>query len=56
MNLKELRLSGLRLRGVDGSRDNEIKIKDLPGIQVGNWQDWTTAKGVVQPLNEVGII
>jgi len=23
------------------SQDDEIKIKDLPGIQVGNWQDWT---------------
>jgi hypothetical protein len=23
---------------IDGSRDHEIKIKDLPGIQVGNWK------------------
>jgi hypothetical protein len=22
----------------DGSQDNEIKIKDLPSIQVGNWK------------------
>jgi hypothetical protein len=25
---------------VDGSRDHEIKIKDLPGLQVGNWKNW----------------
>jgi hypothetical protein len=37
----------------DGSRDNEIKIKDLLGIQVGNWQDWTPTKGV---SNREGII
>jgi hypothetical protein len=25
---------------VDGSRDSEIKIKDFPGVEVGNWRDW----------------
>ena len=24
----------------DGSRDHEIKIKDFPDVQVGNWKDW----------------
>jgi hypothetical protein len=24
----------------DGSRDHEIKIKDFPDVQVGNWMDW----------------
>jgi hypothetical protein len=41
---------------IDGSRDDKIKIKDLPGIQVGNWQNWAPTKGVVQPLNEEGTI
>jgi hypothetical protein len=40
----------------DGSQDDKIKIKDLPGIQVGNWQDWAPTKGVVQLSNEEGII
>jgi hypothetical protein len=25
---------------IDGSRDHEIKIKDFPDVQVGNWRDW----------------
>ena len=25
---------------IDGSRDHEIKIKDLPDVQVDNWRDW----------------
>ena len=25
---------------IDGSRDHEIKIKDFPDVQVGNWKDW----------------
>ena len=25
---------------IDGSRDHEIKIKDFPNVQVGNWRDW----------------
>jgi hypothetical protein len=25
---------------IDGSRDHEIKIKDFPDVQVGNWSDW----------------
>jgi hypothetical protein len=25
---------------IDGSRDYEIKIKDFPDVQVGNWRDW----------------
>ena len=41
---------------INGSRDDKIKIKDLPDIQVGNWQDWTPIKGVEQPSNEGGII
>jgi hypothetical protein len=40
---------------IDGSRDNEIKIKDLLGIQVGNWQDWTPTDGKEQ-LSNKGII
>jgi hypothetical protein len=34
---------------INRSQDSEIKIKDLPNIQVGNWQDWTPTKGVEQP-------
>jgi hypothetical protein len=30
---------------VDGSRDYEIKIKDFPGVQVGNWKDWQPREG-----------
>jgi transposase-like protein len=30
---------------VDGSRDDEIKIKDFPNVQVGNWKDWQPTKG-----------
>jgi hypothetical protein len=25
---------------INGSRDYEIKIKDFPDVQVGNWMDW----------------
>jgi hypothetical protein len=25
---------------INGSRDHEIKIKDFPDVQVGNWMDW----------------
>jgi hypothetical protein len=25
---------------IDGSQDHEIKIKDFPDVQVGNWKDW----------------
>jgi hypothetical protein len=25
---------------IDGSRDYEIKIKDFPDVQIGNWKDW----------------
>ena len=25
---------------IDRSRDHEIKIKDFPDVQVGNWKDW----------------
>jgi hypothetical protein len=38
-----------------GLEDDKIKIKDLPGIEVGNWQDWTPTEGVDQPFNE-GVI
>jgi hypothetical protein len=30
---------------VDGNRDHEIKIKDFPGVQVGNWRDWRPKEG-----------
>ena len=30
---------------IDGSRDHEIKIKDFPEVQVGNWKDWQPIKG-----------
>jgi hypothetical protein len=29
---------------IDGSRDHEIKIKDFPDVQVGNWMDWQHRK------------
>jgi transposase-like protein len=29
---------------VDGSQDHEIKIKDFPEVQVGNWRDWQPSK------------
>lgn len=37
---------------INGSRDNEIKIKDLLRIKVGNWQDWAPSQGVTQPEDE----
>ena len=30
---------------IDRSRDSEIKIKDFPGVQVGNWRDWHPKEG-----------
>jgi transposase-like protein len=30
---------------VDGSQDHEIKIKDFPEVQVGNWKDWQPIRG-----------
>src|ERR1700709_954695 len=30
---------------VDGNRDHEIKIKDFPGVRVGNWRDWRPKEG-----------
>ena len=30
---------------IDGSRDHEIKIKDFPDVQVGNWKDWQPREG-----------
>src|SRR3984885_28185 len=30
---------------IDGSRDHEIKIKDFPDVQVGNWMNWQPTKG-----------
>jgi hypothetical protein len=29
---------------IDGSQDHEIKIKDFPEVQVGNWKDWQPIK------------
>jgi hypothetical protein len=40
----------------DGSRDNEIKIKDLLGIKVGNWQDWVPSQGVTQPEDKDDLV
>ena len=36
---------GLGLR-IDGSRDHEIKIKDFPDVQVGNWMDWQPEEAI----------
>jgi hypothetical protein len=30
---------------IDGSRDHEIKIKDFPDVQVGNWREWRPKEG-----------
>jgi hypothetical protein len=38
---------------IDGSRDNEIKIKDLPGIQVGDWKSWAPTNGCIQLLDRL---
>ena len=35
---------------IDGSRDHEIKIKDFPEVQVGNWMDWQPTKGEGEEL------
>ena len=37
---------------VDGSRDKEIKIRDLPGLEVGDWESWTPTGGIAQPSDE----
>jgi hypothetical protein len=29
---------------IDGSQDYDIKIKDFPEVQVGNWKDWQPTK------------
>ena len=29
-----------------GSRDHEIKIKDFPDVQMGNWKDWQPNEAV----------
>lgn len=29
---------------IDGSQDYDIKIKDFPEVQVGNWNDWQPTK------------
>jgi hypothetical protein len=31
---------------IDGSRDHEIKIKDFPDVQVGNWMDWQLKEAI----------
>jgi hypothetical protein len=31
---------------IDGSRDHEIKIKDFPDVQVGNWKDWQPKEAI----------
>jgi hypothetical protein len=30
---------------INGRQDHEIKIKDFPNVQVGNWKDWQPTKG-----------
>jgi hypothetical protein len=35
---------------VDGSQDHDIKIKDFPDVQVGNWKDWQPTKGGIEEL------
>ena len=37
---------------IDGSRDNEIKIKDIPDLEVGDWESWTPIGGIPQPSDE----
>jgi hypothetical protein len=37
---------------IDGSRDNEIKIKDLVDLEVGDWKSWTPTGGIPQPSNK----
>lgn len=29
---------------IDGSKDDELRVKDLPGIEVGNWKQITDHK------------
>ena len=31
---------------IDGSRDHEIKIKDFPDVQIGNWKDWQPKEAI----------
>jgi hypothetical protein len=31
---------------IDRSRNHEIKIKDFPDIQVGNWKDWQPKEAI----------
>jgi hypothetical protein len=31
---------------IDGNRDHEIKIKDFPDVQVGNWMDWQPKEAI----------
>jgi hypothetical protein len=31
---------------IDRSRDYEIKIKDFPDVQVGNWKDWQPKEAI----------
>jgi hypothetical protein len=38
---------------IDGSRDSEIKIKDFPGVQVGNWKDWQSRQG--EDMSNLGL-
>ena len=32
---------------INGSQDHEIKIKDFPEVQVGNWKNWQSTKEVI---------
>jgi hypothetical protein len=41
---------------VDGSRDSEIKIKDFPGVKVGNWKDWQGEDMSNLTLEEVEVL
>jgi hypothetical protein len=37
---------------IDGSWDNEIKIKDIIDLNIGDWESWTTAGGIPQPSDK----
>ena len=38
---------------IDGSQDHEIKIKDFPEVQVGNWRDWQPPAGDIGELQSI---
>jgi hypothetical protein len=38
---------------IDGSQDDQIKVRDLPGLEVGDWKSWTPVGGIPQPSDEL---